>query len=397
MDILKQLARLIEAVEDDIEDGEDEETDDQAKARAEKERKIARGEMSRPDQEIPDKGGALAPASKYASGLKNTGAVGVPRTGEGDRPLASATAFKHVNDLMKMVSEFLDKHGDIAQVKHSTPQGSYLDQHKADLEKQRRKDAGEKVGGDKLKQFSKGSTDKVKKLMDDCLDPAIGPERRKIAQNVFWQFLSAIAVGRKKAWQEKVKKALEEKITQMTTIVRHKFAQQGKKIDEKVLQKKVAMKVKETFQMDLDDKTKAKNKEYDHDLFMVKEAMMTISKQLQILAREEANYEYVPGAFGAPPRIQEKGADKPEPEEDEDDEESAPSGVTVRKPGQAFGSNKKSTGKPMQIDTSGDADDDAEFEDIWSSIGKKESIDRFLYNMMEVASADYKPRWWDSL
>lgn len=397
MDILEQLARLIEAVEDDIDDQDaDKETDKQAAARAEKLRKIATGQMARPEPDAPEKGGALAPASKYASGLKNTGTVGVPRTGEGDRPLASSTAFKHVNELMATVSQFIDKHGDIAQVKHSAPDRSYLDKHKDELEKQRRKDAGEKVGGDNLTKYSKGAKTKVNKLMDDCLDPTVGPERRKIAQNVFWQFLQAITVGRKNAWKEKVKKALEARIEQMATLVKQKFAQQGKKVDDAVINKKVAQKVKETFQMDLDDKTKEKNKEYDQELFMVKEAMMTIGKQLQILGREDLNYEYVPGAFGAPPRIQERGADKPEPEEDEE-EPKASAKVGVRKPGTPVGSSTpKTKGPPPKVDTSGDDDDD-EFEDIWSSLGKKESIDRFLYNIMEVAAADRNPNWWDDL
>lgn len=394
MNILEKFERLMALIE--AESPPEEDTVEIDPVAAERERKR---------QERNLKGGSLAPASKYASGLQNVGSTNLPRTGAASRPAASSAAMGHVNELMVMVHDYLMQHGDLAIQKKADPKGSYIDQYKSELEREKQKMAGvKKPEPSPEDKFHKLSKEKVSSLMNDALDPQIGPDRRKAALNVFWTFLQSINKGRKEAWKEKVRQALKARTEQMTTLVSKKFQEQGKKVDPAVIAKRVAQKVKETFTMQLDQKTIEKDKQYDQEVFMVKEAMMTIAKQLQTLRSEEANYEYVPGAFGKPPKLVEKNSDeeaerrhnKAVRKSGEGEETVSAVRPTVRKGGAPSKPTSK-RGGPLPTLSSDDSSDDIDAELRKLGVIESTNISRHANFIFEYACANRQPHWSDDI
>lgn len=424
MNVLEKFERLMALMEASGEEDPETTRDDSG----EPERAKSWGKATTYSDEQPaaqgkekNKGGQSAPASKYASALQNFGGD-VARTGKGGVSKVASSSVDKVNELLKIIGEFIDSFGQLSLSKKakgggpSGEGGSYLDKHRQQMRKAADKDAGIKQEPvQNIDKHAQNKADVIYRELNSMMDPSTDPQRRKSAMNMIVQYVQGIPTARKvwkKDWiEDQARSATESKMKEADAKFFDKNpGQKFKGMSRNQFASRLAgiMKVAAADQFLKAFPNWEGDEEYNNKSEMAWRSIAAIQKFLSTMNQEGKQFQYIPGAFGKPPRVIEvdseewgvyqhnKAARKAGKKDGGEDVVSTKPGVRAGGQGSVGGSTggKKPSAAPKEPKLS-DADFakmlDAEFESV------RRAWDGMLSEAIVLAAADRTPQWWDEV
>lgn len=407
MDILAKFKRLVEIMEASGEEDPEPRRDDSGDGRGGK--LPPEADASAAPGKEKNRGGGLAPAAKYATALQNFPEP-LARTGMGNRPMASANAMSHINKMFEILGKFIDEFGELSLRKKKDFR---YDKVMADPDAPKEKQPKDPTAT-RMDKYNKLNPDVIYKSMNDFFDPKTDPQRRKSSMTMFWEYLWGIAEARRVWLRDAIDAEVERQAEAKMKVADDQIFSKGKKVKvngelvsrghfKAMLMRQVKANVEKSMQ----SKIAAKDKEFEQEYFLVKEAVKVIQKQMQTFNNEGRNYEYIPGAFGKPPQVIERESDADAVRQHNRAVAKVGSGekaVTATRPtvrkGGAPAPAKKSASAPKvapAVDVELDDEDLAALAALESVSSKWKNWDRMLSEAITLACADHTPQWWEEV